>query len=82
MDTLIFSRHSGIYEAEDDEVEVNIFKPGDGSGGWSLEVVTSESTTIRWETVFASDDDALEEFLTAFEDGMGAFAEEQLCTVH
>jgi hypothetical protein len=75
-DTLVFSRYSGIYRDGDDEVEVNIFRPGNGSDGWTLEVVNSEGTSILWEAMFATDDDAYKEFLnTVKEEGLDAFAE-------
>jgi hypothetical protein len=46
----------------------------EGETGWSLEVVDAKNTSIVWDGLFATDEDAYAEFeRTVAEEGMRAF---------
>ncbi len=54
-------------------VEVEITRL-EGETGWSLEVVNAKNTSIVWDELFATDEDAYAEFeRTVAEEGMRAF---------
>lgn len=44
---------------------------------WSLEVVNSASTSIVWDDLFASDDEAFAEFERTVEEGMRTFLDKE-----
>lgn len=46
----------------------------EGETGWSLEVVNAKNTSVVWDELFATDEDAYAEFeRTVAEEGMRAF---------
>ena len=58
-------------------VEVSIIRL-EHETGWSLEVVNSASTSIVWDDLFASDDEAFAEFeRTVAEEGMRTFRDKE-----
>jgi hypothetical protein len=58
-------------------VEVSIIRL-EHETGWSLEVVNSASTSIVWDDLFASDDEAFAEFeRTVAEEGMRTFLDKE-----
>lgn len=70
---IVHSGLSGIVSRDDVTVEVFIYRL-ESEPKWSLEVVNSAGTSIVWDELFASDEDALLEFeRTAAEEGMRSF---------
>jgi hypothetical protein len=54
-------------------VEVSIIRL-EGETGWSLEVVNAKNTSIVWDGLFATDEEACAEFeRTVADEGIGAF---------
>ena len=73
---LIYSKHCQSVTVGNKTVRVAIY--GFGSEDWSLEVVNESNTSIVWDDLFKSDDEAYEEFKRTLEDeGIEAFADEQ-----
>lgn len=57
-------------------IDLQIYRLEDTA--WSLEVVNSANTSIVWDDLFATDDEAYAEFKrTVREEGMAAFAEKK-----
>jgi hypothetical protein len=48
-------------------VRVAIYRLAGNDGGWSLEVVNQEGTSIVWDDVFATDTEAFAEFQKTLE---------------
>jgi hypothetical protein len=70
---IVHSGLSRIVEKDGVTVEVSIIRLEDETQ-WSLEVVNSAGTSIVWDDLFASDEDAYAEFeRTVAEEGMQAF---------
>jgi hypothetical protein len=70
---IVHSGLSGIVSKDGVTVEVSILRL-ENDPRWSLEVVNSVGTSIVWDDLFASDDDAFAEFQrTVAEEGMRAF---------
>ena len=70
---LVTSSLSGPVTRDDVTVEVDIYRL-EHETTWTLEVVNDAGTSIVWDDLFASDDDAYAEFLrTVAEEGMLAF---------
>jgi hypothetical protein len=70
---LVISSLSGPVTRDDVTVEVDIYR-FEHETAWTLEVVNDAGTSIVWDDLFASDDDAHAEFLrTVAEEGMLAF---------
>ena len=63
-------------------VEVHIYR-GEDNPGWILEVVDQEGTSTVWDDRFATDEAALEEFLSTIEaEGMASFLQSQPTALH
>ena len=74
---LVRSGLSGIVSKDDITVEVFIYRL-ENEPKWSLEVVNDAGTSIVWDDLFDSDDDAYAEFQqTVEEEGMRAFLDNQ-----
>ena len=74
---LVSSGLSGIASKDDITVEVFIYRL-ENEPKWSLEVVNDAGTSIVWDDLFDSDDDAYAEFQqTVEEEGMRAFLDNQ-----
>ena len=70
LPNLVHSGLSGIVSRDDITVEVFIYRL-ESEPKWSLEVVNSAGTSIVWDDLFASDEDAFIEFeRTVDEEGM------------
>ena len=70
---LVRSGLSGIVSKDDITVEVFIYRL-ENEPNWSLEVVNDAGTSIVWDDLFDSDEDAYAEFQqTVEEEGMNAF---------
>ena len=70
---LVISSLSGPVTRDDVTVEVDIYRL-EHDPLWSLEVVNGAGTSIVWDDLFPSDNDAYDEFLrTLTEEGMQAF---------
>ena len=70
---LVRSGLSGIVSKDDITVEVFIYRL-ENEPKWSLEVVNDAGTSIVWDDLFDSDEDAYAEFQrTVEEEGMRAF---------
>ena len=70
---LVHSGLSGIVSKDDITVEVFIYRL-ENEPKWSLEVVNDAGTSIVWDDLFDSDEDAYAEFQqTVEEEGMRAF---------
>ena len=70
---IVDSELSGIVSKDDITVEVFIYRL-ENEPKWSLEVVNDAGTSIVWDDLFDSDDDAYAEFQqTVEEEGMRAF---------
>jgi hypothetical protein len=70
---IVNSGLSGIVTRDGVTVEVNILRL-ENDPSWSLEVVNSQGTSIVWDDLFTSDDDAFAEFeRTVAEEGMKSF---------
>jgi hypothetical protein len=73
---LVFSSHSGKMTKDGVTVEVSIIRL-EHENDWTLEVVNDAGTSIVWDAVFQSDDEAMNEFRrTVTEEGMKAFLED------
>ena len=74
---LVHSRLSGIVSKDDITVEVFIYRL-ENESNWSLEVLNNAGTSIVWDDLFDSDEDAYAEFQrTVEEEGMRAFLDNQ-----
>ena len=74
---LVHSGLSGIVSKDDITVEVFIYRL-ENEPKWSLEVVNDAGTSIVWDDLFDSDEDAYAEFQrTVEEEGMRAFLDNQ-----
>ena len=74
---LVRSGLSGIVSKDDITVEVFIYRL-ENEPKWSLEVVNDAGTSIVWDDLFDSDEDAYAEFQrTVEEEGMRAFLDNQ-----
>ena len=74
---LVHSRLSGIVSKDDITVEVFIYRL-ENESKWSFEVVNYAFTSIVWDDLYDSDDDAYAEFQrTVEEEGMRAFLDNQ-----
>jgi hypothetical protein len=72
---IVTSRLSRTVSKDGVTVDVSIIRL-EGETAWSLEVVNSANTSIVWDDLFASDDEAYAEFeRTVAEEGMGAFVD-------
>ena len=73
---LIFSKLSGSYMVHGVRLEVNILCI-DPDKGWSLEIVNEHGTSTTWDELFASEQDAWDEFVSTTEaEGPEAFFDE------
>ena len=73
---IITSGLSGHVTEDGITVEVKIYRL-EHDPKWALEVVNDKGTSIVWDLLFDSDDEALAAFnLTLEEEGMGAFADQ------
>ena len=74
---LVHSDLSGIVSKDNVTVEVIIVRL-ESESNWSLEVLNNAGTSIVWDDLFDSDDDAYAEFQqTVEEEGMRAFLDNQ-----
>ena len=74
---IVDSDLSGIVSKDDVTVEIIIVRL-ESESKWSLEVVNDAGTSIVWDDLFDSDDDAYAEFQqTVEEEGMRAFLDNQ-----
>ena len=74
---LVHSGLSGIVSKDDITVEVFIYRL-ENEPNWSLEVLNNAGTSIVWDNLFDSDDDAYAKFQqTVEEEGMRAFLDNQ-----
>ena len=74
---IVDSDLSGIVSKDDITVEVFIYRL-ENEPKWSLQVVNDAGTSIVWDDLFDSDDDAYAEFKKTFEEeGMRAFLDKQ-----
>ena len=70
---IVHSGLSGIVSKDGVTVEVSILRL-ENDPSWTLEVVNSSGTSIVWNDLFASDEDAFAEFQrTVAKEGMRAF---------
>lgn len=70
---IVHSGLSGVISKDDVTVEVCIYRL-ESDPSWSLEVVNSAGTSIVWDELFATDEDAFAEFQrTVDEEGMRSF---------
>ena len=70
---IVDSDLSGIVSKDDITVEVFIYRL-ENESKWSLEVLNNAGTSIVWDNLFDSDEDAYAEFQqTVEEEGMNAF---------
>ena len=73
---IIYSGHCTRFVKDGVAVDLQIYRLEDTA--WSLEVVNSAGTSIVWDDLFATDDEAYSEFMrTVREEGMSAFAEKR-----
>ena len=71
---IIYSGHCTRFIKDGVVVDVQIYRLEDTA--WSLEVVNSANTSVVWDDLFETDDEAFAEFMrTVEEEGMAAFAE-------
>ena len=74
---LVHSGLSGIVSKDDITVEVFIYRL-ENESKWSLEVLNNAGTSIVWDNLFDSDEDAYAEFQqTVEEEGIRAFLDNQ-----
>ena len=74
---IVDSDLSGIVSKDDITVEVFIYRL-ENESKWSLEVLNNAGTSIVWDDLFDSDEDAYDEFQqTVEEEGMNAFLDNQ-----
>ena len=74
---LVRSGLSGIVSKDDITVEVFIYRL-ENESKWSLEVLNNAGTSIVWDNLFDSDEDAYAEFQqTVEEEGIRAFLDNQ-----
>ena len=74
---IVHSGLSGIVSKDDITVEVFIYRL-ENEPKWSLEVVNDAGTSIVWDDLYDSDEDAYAEFQrTVEEEGMRAFLDNQ-----
>ena len=74
---LVRSGLSGIVSKDNVTVEVIIVRL-ESESNWSLEVLNNAGTSIVWDNLFDSDEDAYAEFQqTVEEEGMRAFLDNQ-----
>jgi hypothetical protein len=60
---------------EDHSISIEIYKL-EGTSGWTLEVINDQGTSIVWDELFGSDDDALAIALeTLDEEGLAIFTD-------
>lgn len=74
-----YSSLSGRVTDESGEtVEVSIYRIVGSTEGWALEVTDSEDASTVWEDLFATEQDALDEFRSVVETaGLASFREAQ-----
>jgi hypothetical protein len=60
---IVRSPLSRRFESDGITVNVDIYRL-EGSGGWTLELVDANWNSVVWDELFATDQAALEEFLT------------------
>ena len=74
---VIYSDHCTVFVKDDVVVQLQICRLAKIEG-WSLEVVNEAGTSIVWDNLFTTDEEAYAEFMRTVEDGgMVAFAEEE-----
>jgi hypothetical protein len=74
---IIYSGHCTRFVRDGVAVDLQIYRLEDTD--WSLEVVNSANTSIVWDDLFKTDDEAFAEFMrTVNEEGMIAFAEKEV----
>lgn len=74
---IIYSGHCTRFVRDGVVVNLQIYRLEDTD--WSLEVVNSANTSIVWDDLFKTDDEAFAEFMrTVKEEGMIAFAEKKV----
>ena len=74
---IVDSDLSGIVSKDDITVEVFIYRL-ENESKWSLEVLNNAGTSIVWDNLFDSDEDAYAEFQqTVEEEGIRAFLDNQ-----
>ena len=77
LPNIVHSDLSGIVSKDDITVEVFIYRL-ENESKWSLEVLNNAGTSIVWDNLFDSDEDAYAEFQqTVEEEGMRAFLDNQ-----
>ncbi|MDG1859378.1 MAG: hypothetical protein P8I94_09755 [Emcibacteraceae bacterium] len=60
---------------EDHSISIEIYKL-EGTSGWTLEIINDQGTSIVWEDLFGSDEDALTIALeTIDEEGLAIFTD-------
>ncbi len=63
---------------EDHSISIEIYKL-EGTSGWTLEVINDQGTSIVWDELFGSDDDALAIALeTLDEEGLTIFTDNEI----
>jgi len=74
---IVHSGLSGVVSKDDVTVEVFIYRL-ERELSWTLEVVNAVGTSIVWDDLFASDEDAFAEFQrTVDEEGMRSFLDNE-----
>jgi hypothetical protein len=73
---IVTSGLSGTVTRDGVTVNVNIYRLED-EPGWVLEVINDKNTSIVWDDLFDTDDEAHAAFLqTASDEGMGTFLDQ------
>lgn len=71
---LEFSPLGGLVTRDERTVQVHIFRIAGRTDGWALEVVDVDDVSTTWDTLFATEREAYEEFSRVLgEDGIDAF---------
>ncbi len=71
-----FSHLTGMATQAGVTVTVKVYRPAGTQDPWTLEVVDQMGWSTTWDETFASDEDALDAFADALEEGgMRAFLE-------
>lgn len=71
---LEFSALGGLITRDERTVQVIIFRIAGSGHGWAMEVVDINNTTTSWDTLFATEREAYEEFnLVLDEKGIAVF---------
>jgi hypothetical protein len=64
-------------------VKLQIYRLKGGPEGWSLEVVDYKDSSTVWEDLFATDQDARDEFYRTLEmEGIHSFSEDRPSSLH